>query len=46
MVKAEFIAMRLAAMCGLNIAKVRLTKAAGKDVLLVERFDRIHSQDG
>ncbi len=40
-VKAEFIAMRLAALAELNVAPVRLTKAAGKDVLLIERFDRV-----
>ncbi len=40
LVKAEFIAMRLAALAGLNVAPVRLAKAANKDVLLVERFDR------
>lgn len=39
-VKAEFIAMRLAALAGLNVAPVRLVSAAGKDVLLVRRFDR------
>jgi serine/threonine-protein kinase HipA len=41
-VKAEFIAMRLAQKVGLNVAPVRLTKAIGKDVLLIERFDRTH----
>lgn len=40
-VKTEFIAMRLAALAGLNTAPVKLTKAANKDVLLVERFDRV-----
>ena len=40
-VKAEFIAMRLAALAGLDAAPVRLMQAASKDVLLVERFDRI-----
>ncbi len=40
-VKAEFIAMRLAALVGLDVAPVRLTSALGKDVLLIERFDRI-----
>ena len=40
-VKAEFIAMRLAALAELNVAPVQLTKAVGKDVLLIERFDRI-----
>ena len=39
-VKAEFVAMRLAALAGLSVAPVRLEQAAGKDVLLVERFDR------
>ena len=39
-VKAEFIAMRLANIAGLNVAPVRLVKAANKDVLLIERFDR------
>ncbi|HET9049627.1 MAG TPA: HipA domain-containing protein [Chiayiivirga sp.] len=39
-VKAEFVAMRLAALAGLSVASVRLEQAAGKDVLLVERFDR------
>ncbi|MDE0308388.1 MAG: type II toxin-antitoxin system HipA family toxin [Acidiferrobacterales bacterium] len=40
-IKAEFIAMRLAALAELNVAPVQLTKAVGKDVLLIERFDRI-----
>lgn len=44
-VKAEFIAMRLAAMAGLNVAAVSLSKAAGKDVLMVARFDR-NQKDG
>jgi len=39
-VKAEFVAMRLAASVGLMAAPVRLVSASGKDVLLVERFDR------
>ena len=39
-VKAEFVAMRLAAKIGITTASVRLERAAGKDVLLVERFDR------
>lgn len=45
-VKAEFIAMRLAALAGLNVAPVKLLKAAGKDVLLVERFDRVATPNG
>src|SRR5690606_22413389 len=39
-VKAEFIAMRLAQEVGLNVAPVQLTRAMSKDVLLIERFDR------
>ena len=40
MVKAEYVAMRLAAVCGLTVADVALEAASGRDVLLVERFDR------
>lgn len=40
-VKAEYIAMRLADLAGLDVAPVRMVKAAGKDVLLIERFDRV-----
>ncbi len=45
-VKAEFIAMRLAELAGLDVASVALTQALGKDVLLIERFDRVHTQEG
>lgn len=45
-VKAEFIAMKLAAACGLNVAPVSMTRAAGKDVLLIERFDRLKTEAG
>lgn len=45
-VKLEFLAMRLAALVGLNVAPVKLMRAAGKDVLLVERFDRVMHVDG
>ena len=44
-VKAEFIAMRLAELAGLNAAPVKLVKAANKDVLLIERFDRVPKGD-
>ena len=46
MVKAEYIAMRLAALAGLNVSRVRIEKALGKDVLLVERFDREQTTEG
>ncbi len=45
-VKAEYIAMKLATLAGLDVAPVKMVKAAGKDVLLIERFDRIHTEGG
>ena len=45
-VKAEFVAMHLAARAGLDVAPVRLEHVAGKDVLLVERFDRTRTKGG
>ncbi len=45
-VKAEFIAMRLAAMAGLNVAPVDVFETAGKEVLLIERFDRTKGKTG
>ena len=45
-VKGEFVAMKLAEICGLSVAPVELKQAMGKDVLLVERFDREPSDNG
>lgn len=45
-VKAEYVAMRLAAEVGVEAAPVTLQHVAGKDVLLVERFDREKAADG
>jgi serine/threonine-protein kinase HipA len=42
-VKAEFVAMRLASLAGLNVAPVQLERALGKHVFLVERFDRVQA---
>ena len=39
-VQAEFLAMRLAADAGLDVAPVQITSVRGRHVLLVERFDR------
>ncbi len=39
-VKGEFVAMELARRAGIDAARVELSEALGKDVLLVERFDR------
>ncbi len=38
--------MRLAKLVGLDVAPVTLTRSSHKDVLLVERFDRIHTKQG
>jgi len=45
-VKTEFVAMRLAERLGINVAATQLSRAAGKDVLLVRRFDRIKTSKG
>lgn len=45
-VKAEYIAMRLAANVGIDTAQVNLQHVAGKDIILVERFDRNKAKDG
>ena len=45
-VKAEYIAMRLAALAGINVAPVKLVRAAQKDILLIERFDREKTAKG
>ncbi len=45
-VKGEFVAMRLADKAGLEVALVRMESAAGRDVLLVERFDRVARSGG
>jgi serine/threonine-protein kinase HipA len=39
-VRGEFVAMRMADRCGLRVAPVDLTEVHGRDVLVVERFDR------
>ena len=41
-VRAEFVAMRLAKMCGLDVAEVLLERCMDTVVLLVERFDRVN----
>jgi serine/threonine-protein kinase HipA len=45
-VKAEYIAMRLAALAGINAAPVKLVQSAHKDILLIERFDREKTEKG
>lgn len=46
LVKAEYIAMRLAKLVGLDVAHVELESALNRDVLLVERFDRVKGVNG
>lgn len=46
LVKAEFIAMRIGALAGLEVAPVSLGRAMHKEVLLIERFDRVPAGDG
>lgn len=46
LVKAEFIAMRIGTLAGLEVAPVSLERAMHKEVLLIERFDRVPSGDG
>ena len=45
-VKGEFVAMRMAAKLGLDVAPTELEKSGGKDVLLIERFDRAKADHG
>ncbi len=45
-VKAEFVAMRLADLVGLSVAPVSLARAMNKDVLLIRRFDRERAENG
>tara|TARA_R110002096_G_scaffold169138_1_gene340659 strand:- start:1105 stop:2337 length:1233 start_codon:yes stop_codon:yes gene_type:complete len=44
--KAEYVAMTLAERVGLDAAAVSLEEVAGKDVLLVKRFDREKGEGG
>jgi serine/threonine-protein kinase HipA len=45
-IKAEFVAMKLAKLAGINVANVELFNVNSKQVLLVERFDRQYNIDG
>lgn len=45
-IKAEYIAMKLAKLAGLDVANVMLERSSKKDVLLIERFDRLYSANG
>lgn len=45
-VKAEYIAMKLGKYLGLDFAEVELTQAMNREVLLIERFDRVREEAG
>lgn len=45
-IQAEYLAMRFAKLAGISVATVQLKKVAGKDVLLIERFDRVNRKEG
>ncbi len=44
--RVEHAFLNLAKSCGLNVADSKIVSAAGKDVLLVRRFDRDHTEEG
>lgn len=44
--RVEAATLALARECGLQVAESRLQSVAGRDVLLVKRFDRVKSADG
>jgi serine/threonine-protein kinase HipA len=43
-VRSELAAMWLAGQCRIQVPAVRLVESLGKDILLVERFDRIYEE--
>lgn len=45
-VKSEFMAMKLGKHLGLDFAEVKLTQAMNREVLLIERFDRVQEKLG
>lgn len=45
-IKAEYIGMRLAKLVKLNVPLVNLHTILGKDILMVERFDRLSNASG
>ncbi|MBL4630658.1 MAG: HipA domain-containing protein, partial [Paraglaciecola sp.] len=45
-VKAEYIAMKLAELVGINVAEVKLVEKMGRSILLVKRFDRTPIKSG
>lgn len=46
MVKGEFATMRLAKLAGLDVAEIEIEQVLDREVLLVERFDRVPVNEG
>jgi serine/threonine-protein kinase HipA len=44
--RIEYATLELARRCGINVCNARLQAVGGKDVLMVERFDRQRAEDG
>jgi serine/threonine-protein kinase HipA len=44
--RVEDAMLRLARQCGIRVAESRIERVAGKDILLVKRFDRARAEDG
>lgn len=44
--RIEYATLQLARKCGLNVCNARIESVGGKDVLMVERFDRQHTEGG
>jgi serine/threonine-protein kinase HipA len=44
--RVEYATLELARRCGINACNARLQSVAGHDVLMVERFDREHTEGG
>jgi serine/threonine-protein kinase HipA len=40
-IRAEAVAIELARRCGIDVPRARVIKSMGRDVLLIERFDRL-----
>lgn len=44
--RVEYATLELARRCGLNVCQARLQTVAGRDVLMLKRFDREHTEKG
>ncbi len=44
--RIEYATLELAGRCGVNVCQARLQPVAAKDVLMLERFDRLYTEKG